>query len=660
MVINQSLRLKLVLLVGLLAVICLAAISWLNYQTAKQLLIKETEQKFLTAARAQAENINSWLVTRAAEMEIMADSSDVRSMDLTKQMPFLKKQLADLSQYYGNFYIADLSGQFHVTDGATGNIADRPYFKAALTGKTVISDPLISKTSGRTMITVAVPVKNDAGQVAGVLCGAVWTDTLNKMAADLQLGQSSYALILQRDGLTVVHPNKEFILKKNFLTEKSGGGLDEIVEKMTKGETGIGYYTQEGNEKLVGYSPVPATGWSFAVTIMKQEMLQSLTTLLSRSLTISVIVVLIAIAAVFIFSSLLVKPLQQLSATADQIANGDLTQTVTVKTGDEVGQLAESFNRMTANLRHLVNNINATAQQVVSSAEELSATAEESGKASEQVAGTISELAKGANDQAQATQQTLRLVESMTKSVDQVDNDATQVAEVMKTFQAVVERGLSTIDILTRRMEELRASAQQTTTSMKELEEHSRQISEIVEVITNIADQTNLLALNAAIEAARAGEQGRGFAVVAEEVRKLAEGSAQAANNIGKLIRDIQVRTTKTAAEAAGSEQIVNAQAEAVVETKNLFTEIAKGIENIDEQLRHVSQAVEQMSGTTREILTAIQNISSVTQQAAAGTEEVSAIAEEQTAAAQTITTSAQQLTRLAEELRKQVVKFQV
>ncbi len=307
-------------------------------------------------------------------------------------------------------------------------------------------------------------------------------------------------------------------------------------------------------------------------------------------LAVSLLAALAAVGLGLVITRSVTGPLRRLVGATDAVAGGDLSVRTGAVTRDELGDLGRSFDAMTTSVAELVRGIQGASETLSASSEELAATAEESGRAVGEIAGAVGEVASGSERQA-------RMVDTARQSADEA--------------RTAAEAGLVT--------------AEQMSAVMHELDGTSSQIAGIVETISGIADQTNLLALNAAIEAARAGEQGRGFAVVAEEVRKLAEGSRQAAGTIGRLIADIG-RVTDQAV------RVVTEQA------GGAFHTISSGAVALQEALAEVAAVSEQTSAST--------------QQVSASTEETSASAEEIAATAREVATSAESLNRLAARFR--------
>jgi len=401
--------------------------------------------------------------------------------------------------------------------------------------------------------------------------------------------------------------------------------------------------------------------WLKAKTSQSQQQVSNLET---RNNTINIILTLIGLILggliAFFLSGSMVKSLQQLQAASAKIAEGNLTEEVTVQSKDEFGELAQGFTKMTKDLRELIREVIDTASTLGATSEELSAAAEEATSSSEQVSNTLGQLASGAADQAISVGNTGRVIEQLSANARQVAMNAESVSQSSGKAAQAAELGALQAENAVQKIDKIREVSAQTAEAVFQLGDQSKQIGQIVDVIKGIADQTNLLALNAAIEAARAGEQGRGFAVVAEEVRKLAEQSSMSATQIATLIGNIQRETDRAVEVMEKGKAEVVAGVEAVTLAGNSFQTIVGEVNTVVEQIKQVAAATQQMTSGTSQAVQSVEDIGVIAEQSAASTQEVSAAAEEQSATMASVSQSAEALAQLGERLSHLVSKFRV
>lgn len=381
---------------------------------------------------------------------------------------------------------------------------------------------------------------------------------------------------------------------------------------------------------------------------------------------VSSIIVLTLISAIFGLvmgvgiSRSVTVPVDALLDVAKRVADGDLTANVTSTSKDEVGQLSAAIATMVVNLRQLVSEVQDSSAKVSATAQEMSASSEEMTSASNQIADTVSEISKGAQSQASKTEEVSRAMNDMTQTVQEVASNAQKAAEGANGANGVAKDVGRSAEELSVKMGDIQTAVNDSSEVIQELDEKSKQIGEIVSLITNIADQTNLLALNAAIEAARAGEHGRGFAVVADEVRKLAEESGTAAKQIADLIGDIQTGTNDAVTSMQhGTEEVANG-AESLRETVDSITNIVTSIGSVASMVQDIAAAAEEQSASIEEVTSSVEEVSSISEESAAGTEEASAAVEEQTASMEEMAQSAQELSGMAENLQAVAARFKL
>lgn len=368
----------------------------------------------------------------------------------------------------------------------------------------------------------------------------------------------------------------------------------------------------------------------------------------------------LSISIGLLMTRLITKPIKDIQALFAETEQGDFTVKGTYQSKDELGLLTASFNKMVAGVRSIIETVGETSHQVASSSQELSASADESTKASEYISTTIQELAVGSDQQVESVENSRTVIKGMTEFAGRISSSAEKAAATADQTALMSLEGTKAIDKVSAQMQSINETVVSLSEAFKHLTERSNEIGNITEVITSIAEQTNLLALNAAIEAARAGEQGKGFAVVADEVRKLAEQSAQSAEQITRLITIIQNDTKQTMNSVISATGEVKEGLVVVHEAGGAFQKIENSITEVVTQINDVTNLVKNLTAGTSEIETAISGVKEVAETAAGSTQTVSAATQEQLASMEEIAAASQILAQNAEELQHLIQKFKI
>lgn len=340
----------------------------------------------------------------------------------------------------------------------------------------------------------------------------------------------------------------------------------------------------------------------------------------SNAFTVTVILVIgsvvFSIIIGFVISRSISRPLMAMLGLASEVSNGNLTLKSDISSKDEVGQLAFAMNRMVDNLRELINTIVLNSQSVAAS--------------SEQISASTQEIASTSTSQSSEASNISELFKELSLAINSVAASAEEAAELSNDTVKTAREGGHVVQTSLEGM-------QAVNTKMAKLEEDSRKIGDIIEVIDDIAEQTNLLALNAAIEAARAGEQGRGFAVVADEVRKLAERSGEATKEITTIIKVMQENTRQ-------SVQAVSDSVAQSSKTGQAFDQIVEMVNNSSQKVNEIAAACEEEAAQAAEVMSSVESISASSEESAAASEETAA--------------TCQSLAHLAEELSRSAAAF--
>ncbi len=344
----------------------------------------------------------------------------------------------------------------------------------------------------------------------------------------------------------------------------------------------------------------------------------------------AVVAVVAAIVIALLLRRSICPPIIRAAKAAQQVADGDLTVTVDVKSNDECGDLAQGFNEMVGKVSNMISTVARATNEVASAATEIAATSDE--------------MARGMEEQSSQVTQISAAVEQMSASVIEVAKKSADAAGNAQQSGKAAQEGGAVVDQTISEMRAISDAVDCSAKAVENLGKRGEQIGEIVATINDIADQTNLLALNAAIEAARAGEHGRGFAVVADEVRKLADRTTQATEEIAESITAIQTETTQAVNNMnAGSQQVNNGVTKAT-EAGTALTSIVTNANAVAEMIQSIAAATEEQSATSEEVARNLENITGVTAAAKQGTDQAA--------------TASMQLSHKAEELLRLVNQF--
>jgi methyl-accepting chemotaxis protein len=350
--------------------------------------------------------------------------------------------------------------------------------------------------------------------------------------------------------------------------------------------------------------------------------------------------------------SMYVKPLEKLEIFSRGLVQHDFSEDVEMGKRSELRPISNALNQMLASLRTLVDEMHGVSDEVAGSSNLMASVARETSDAVQATASTVSGLARGAEDQVNSMMLASSTISQMAEEIDRVALAAREVAKYSLEARVTVEDGGEAVGRATEKMGKLVQTTDSSAHAMRDLGERSEQIGLVVDVITDIADQTNLLALNAAIEAARAGEHGKGFAVVAGEVRKLAEGSARAANQIAGIVREIQKTINDTVGIMEGSTREASEGAVVVGDAGQALSRIKDAVETIGAETHAISQATDSIAEGSNKVVEIISTVASISEESASSTEEVSASIEEQTASMEEISAAAAELAETADRLK--------
>ncbi|CAF1835271.1 methyl-accepting chemotaxis protein TlpC [Bacillus subtilis] len=482
----------------------------------------------------------------------------------------------------------------------------------------------------------------------------------NEDIVDL-LGEKTGDTITIFQGDTRVATN---VMKNGERAVGTQASSEVIAAVLKKGKRFYGQADVAGSSYQTAYMPLKDQNGNIIGMLYagaNQSILASLTqSLFTQFAIVLVIVIMVSVILVLVFTRKINKRLNALKSAFESAGNGDMTIEVSDKTGDELSELSVYYNKMRMKLNDTIQTVQQSALQLASASQQLSAGAEETNQASEKITEAVQQIANGAQDQITRIENSESSLKQASADIRDISANTAAIADKGQLAQSKADIGQKEIANVQTQMDAIHQSIQKSGEIIHQLDGRSKQIEQILSVITQIADQTNLLALNAAIEAARAGEQGKGFAVVADEVRKLAEESQQSAGQISKLIIEIQKDMNRS---ARSVEHVKTEAAEGVTmiqRTRDAFKEIAAATGEISAEISDLSASVTNISASAHQINDSFAANTADIKESTKNTRQAAALTEEQFAAMEEITAASETLSQLAEELTGIISQFKM
>jgi len=658
----RSIRVKLLVILIAVSLLPAGILGFFAYTTANNSITNEFHRSTSETLREVNRGIDNYFSGIAGNLNMLSNNIDFKEIILHPEYePFALGLLQNMKLSRSDIaaiYIA--TPNKHVTIfPATNFPADydptsRDWYKNALNnkGKIVFTDPYKDAASGKMMISLSKTVENN-GQFVGVLSMDVNLDEISKVLSGITIGSTGYVFISDSKGIMIAHPDSS-LLGGNVVTTL------EYWSNAQKNESGHQAFVYKGENKFINYTTNKLTGWRIMASLPEAELTSKTNAILKVTLAVIFVVAIAAVIVSIIVSSGMASKLKQLKQTFEKAAEGDLTVGVNIHSKDEFEEVGNHFNMMMGKIGELILNVKASSEVIASTSNSIGNMASETNKAINEVALTIDQVAQGASETSQDIQTGVDAVNVLAGQIDTIDALAEDMINVSEKSNNLGRDGLNIVNKLTETTEKSNAASLEVGEVVSEMNASTGQIGMITDTINNIASQTNLLALNAAIEAARAGEAGKGFSVVADEIRKLAEQSTSATNQIQGLIEAIKVKSNKAVQSMEEANRIAALQNQAVADTKDIFNKILEAVTDILNGFNQIQASVVETNKGKQEIVSRMQNISAVSEESSASAEEVSATTEEVTAAMNEFTNSALELKELSSKLEEQINKFKI
>ncbi|HGJ9135923.1 TPA: methyl-accepting chemotaxis protein PctA [Pseudomonas aeruginosa] len=582
---------KILLAASLVVFAAFALFTLYNDYLQRNAIREDLESYLREMGDVTSSNIQNWLGGRLLLVE---QTAQTLARDHSPETVSALLEQPALTSTFSFTYLGQQDGVFTMRPDspmpAGYDPRSRPWYKDAVAaGGLTLTEPYVDAATQELIITAATPVKA-AGNTLGVVGGDLSLKTLVQIINSLDFSGMGYAFLVSGDGKILVHPDKEQVMKT----------LSEVYPQNTpKIATGFSEAELHGHTRILAFTPIkglPSVTWYLALSIDKDKAYA----MLSKFRVSAIAAALISIVAILVLLGLLIRllmqPLHLMGRAMQDIAQGegDLTKRLAVTSRDEFGVLGDAFNQFVERIHRSIREVAGTAhklhdvsQLVVNASNSSMANSDEQSNRTNSVAAAINELGAAAQEIARNA------------------SDANHQAEDGKQ---VVEQTI-------RAMNELSEKISASCANIEALNSRTVNIGQILEVIKGISEQTNLLALNAAIEAARAGEAGRGFAVVADEVRNLAHRAQESAQQIQKMIEELQVGAREAVATMTESQRYSLESVEIANRAGESLSSVTRRIGEIDGMNQSVATATEEQTAVVDSLNMDITEINTLNQE---------------------------------------------
>ena len=473
---------------------------------------------------------------------------------------------------------------------------------------------------------------------------------------------SSYGYIVDADGTMLYHPNQDKIGKS-----VENAVVKSYVQDLKSGivhDTSVVQYEFNGSTKYASCYTGQNGSFILVISADDSEVMADSAKLITNVTAISVVIGLLAIAAVFFFIARMISPLGYAAGAVEKLATLDFRgddekkEARFAKLKDEAGNIMNAVLKLRGELTGVVADLKVQSKALFTQSDSLSESAANTMTNMKDTDRAVDEMANGATMLAQETQSASESVVEIGNMIDKVNDNSEALAKDADDMKALGENAENILKQLIDGQHEMVEHIGVVSDKTHEANQAAEKIAEVVNLITEIASQTNLLSLNASIEAARAGDAGRGFAVVAENIKQLAEQTTSSAADIQDIIHDLETKSNETVEKTDAVNKIVNKQSEDMKKTADILNQVIKGIIGLIDRIDSIAASVANMDKSKEKVVDVIQNLSSVSQENAASTEETSASTSMAMGTVEGIADDAVQLKKIAQDLEDRMKAF--
>ncbi|KRF42877.1 methyl-accepting chemotaxis protein [Paenibacillus sp. Soil787] len=678
----RSIRTRTIVTILPWLILSMVVLSALSYNYSKHIINAEIQDKMAYQLNATINNMQTILTAHSKIPESLARTIEPvgDKIDKGKYFQIIQGLLStnpdtfgvgiwyepyqykNYLQYYSSYAYRDNGRILFSNDYDTKeyNYPEKDwYLLGKNTKETVVwTDPFFDKTSGAMILTTTVPFYNN-NKFQGVVTANINLTNLQQKISNIHVGKDGWAFLLDRNGNFIANKDNQGSTNHQIMNDPNVS-LAQIGQEILSNNNGNAVFNDDTGSNKVYYQTVPETSWKLAIVISQKELYQKLNDYFSISLMIIIVLICFIIMVIYFYSLYITNNIKKVNILSQSMSSGDLTQTISVKTVDEFGQMGTNLNTMASNLKSILLQVSESAKSVSETSVLLSNNAEQSAKATEEIAQSIQEVAGGTHTQLSLTDEAVEETTDMFVNIKKITQRIELASQSAKDALQTAIEGKSDIAEAINQINLISRNSIDSVRIIRQLEEKSKKINHIMTLLSTIAKQTKMLALNAGIIAAHAGSNGKTFSVISSEIRLLTENSTISNHEIETLITEIQEDISHAVKVLEDGDSSIQDGRLLTKKAGDSFTTILNLVDGVSGQAGEMTNEIIMIQMNMQKMVENMEVVSNLYGSSASSTNHISATTEEQTAAIQEVASYSNELAHMSKVLQQSVASFKL